>query len=132
MSIANKYTMLIMLLLIFFAWSILWVIYFFMSNFTRVVVIEEKSMDKVSSGGLDVMTNEYGRTHVRNTRHTETKFYIVDTERRTYEVGDCLVCGFYMGKHGKYSSLKPGDRVELKGYGGWFTGVADVYGVRRL
>lgn len=112
---------------------VLWIIYYNMTKFTKVIKVADKFMKTHQVGGLHVSSNHRNlTTDVRNTRRTVEEYFLVDTERNIYNVGDCIFCGFYVGSFGKYARVVTGDTIEVSGYGGYFTGIADIYSIRRL
>lgn len=114
---------------------VIWVIYYNMTWFRKVIHISDKFMKSKQVGGLEVSSNHAAmRTDVRNTRRTVEEYFLLDSERNIYSVEDCLLCGFYVGSFGKYTRVYPGDKVEIMGYGGYFgfDGIPVVYSVRRL
>lgn len=114
-------------------YSILWVIYYYMTKFTKVVKVADKFMKSQQVGNLQVSSNHRRlTTNISDTRQTLEEYFLLDTDRNLYNVSDCLFCGFYIGSFGKYARVVPGDTIEINGYGGYFTGIADIYSIRRL
>lgn len=112
---------------------VLWFIYYNMTKFTKVIKVADKFMKTHQVGGFQVSSNHRNlTTDVRNTRRTVEEYFLVDTDRNLYNVGDCLLCGFYVGSFGKYARVVTADTIEVSGYGGYFTGIADIYSIRRL
>lgn len=113
--------------------TILWFIYYNMTKFTKVIKVADKFMKTYQVGGLHMSSNHFRqRTSVNDTRQTVEEYFLLDAERNLYSVEDCLFCGLYAGKFGKYSRILPGDTVEIMGYGGLFGGIPYVFSVRRL
>lgn len=113
--------------------TIIWVIYYSLTKFTKVVKVADKFMKTQQVGDLYVSSNHRNlTTDVRNTRRTVEEYFLVDTDRNLYNVSDCLLCGLHIGSFGKYARVVPGDTIEIMGYGGYFSGIADIYSIRRL
>jgi hypothetical protein len=112
---------------------VLWFIYYNNTKFTKVIKVADKFMKTHQVGDLHVSSNHRNlTTEMHNTRRTVEEYFLLDTDRNIYNVGDCLLCGFYVGSFGKYARVVPGDTIEIMGYGGYFTGIADIYSIRRL
>jgi hypothetical protein len=113
--------------------TLLWVIYYLATRFTKVIKVADKFMKTHQVGDLRVSSNHRNlTTDVRNTRRSVDEYFLLDTDRNLYNVSDCLFCGFYVGSFGKYARVVPGDTIEIMGYGGYFSGIADIYSIRRL
>ncbi len=106
---------------------VIWYMYFGLTSFTRVITVKDK-FHKVNQVGSLTISQDW----IYNDRRTETDYIVVDTNRKVYNVSNCLLCGFYIGSLGKYSSVHVGDRIRVKGYGGIFTGVAEIYSVKHV
>ena len=107
--------------------SIIWYIYFFSTKFTKTVVVADKLYKSRQEGSLYITQDG-----IYNSRHTAEDHILIDTDRNVYNVTDCYACGFFVGASGKYSSAMVGDKVQIWGYGGTFTGVPWVYSVKHI
>jgi hypothetical protein len=113
--------------------TVLWFIYYSVTKFTKVVKVADKFMKSSQVGDLQVSANHIRQTtSVSNTRRTVEEYFLVDTDRNIYNVNDCLLCGLHFGSFGKYTRVIPGDTIEIQGYGGYFSGIADIYAIRRI
>lgn len=121
------------LLAIFVVYLVAWFVYYNMTKFTRVITVADKFMKTKQVGELRVSSNHMRqRTDVSNTRRTVEEYFLLDTNRTLYNVNDCLLCGLHIGSFGKYAGVVVGDKIEIQGYGGYFSGIPDIYSVRRL
>jgi hypothetical protein len=112
---------------------VVWFFYYNTTKFTRVIKVADKFMKTKQVGELQVSSNHLSqRTDISNTRRSVDEYFLLDTNRTLYNVSDCLLCGFYVGSFGKYATVVVGDTIEIQGYGGYFTGIPDIYSIRRL
>jgi hypothetical protein len=110
---------------------ILWIIYYNVTQFTKVITVGDKFQKYHQVGNVSVR-NIHGYQYIDNTRRIVADYIISDTEKNLYNIGACLLCGFYMGKEYKYIRVMPGDVIEIKGYGGYFDGIPDIYSIKFL